>query len=481
MKRIAPWSLAGLSLLVIAGAGYLFWPRSSQEPPQPEAALTLVQAAARKVQLSDAQRNAARLEVEPVTVRELQPRRWVPGHVTYDHTRHLEIIAPVDGVVRELSVRPGDTVAVGQVVAVVDCPEIGERRADVLQLEADWRLAVRERDKAATVKENVRELLQALDRDAGGKMPDESFLERPLGDFREPLFSAYSRLQTAEQLLARLRPLADQGIASGRSYIEQHSVREVALATYRSARENAEFQSEQQFLRSENAAADAARRLSIARERLASLIGTSVSEAGASSEGEPLSHWPVRSPILGTVEELKRSVGERLPQGQGLMVVADTRTLWVEAEVRERDWGALRLQTDDEVQLEFPALPERRCTGRVVFVGRVQSSETRAIPVVVRVDNAEGVLRPGLFARVALAEGEPHEAVTVPATAVQQHESAQFVFVERRPGEFERVDVETGKVIGDQVTLLHGPVPGDRVVTRGAFYLKSELLLEPEE
>jgi multidrug efflux pump subunit AcrA (membrane-fusion protein) len=129
----------------------------------------------------------------------------------------------------------------------------------------------------------------------------------------------------------------------------------------------------------------------------------------------------------------------------------------------------------------LPAIPDRTWPGEVVFVGRAQSTQTRAIPITVRVDNADGRLRPGMFARVALPAGEPRTALAVPASAIQQDRQQAFVFVEESPGDYVRADIRPGVTDGKFVELLSGPEAGRRVVASGAFFLKSELLLEPEE
>jgi cobalt-zinc-cadmium efflux system membrane fusion protein len=131
--------------------------------------------------------------------------------------------------------------------------------------------------------------------------------------------------------------------------------------------------------------------------------------------------------------------------------------------------------------VECLAVPQRQWSGNVVFVGRTQSKETRAVPVVVQVDNSDGRLRPGMFARVALPDGEPREVPCVPVAAVGEDQGQRFVFVEREHGAYERVDVHVGLTADGFTELVRGPPAGTHVVSRGVFFLKSELLLEPEE
>jgi cobalt-zinc-cadmium efflux system membrane fusion protein len=86
-----------------------------------------------------------------------------------------------------------------------------------------------------------------------------------------------------------------------------------------------------------------------------------------------------------------------------------------------------------------------------------------------------------MFAWVELPVGTPHEALAVPAGAVTRHEQRSFVFVEDGPGTYRRIDVAVGKETPDWIEITHGLAAGAKVVDRGAFVLKSELLLAPEE
>jgi cobalt-zinc-cadmium efflux system membrane fusion protein len=94
--------------------------------------------------------------------------------------------------------------------------------------------------------------------------------------------------------------------------------------------------------------------------------------------------------------------------------------------------------------------------------------------------NADGLLRPGMYATVSLPLAGPVQALAVPPAAVMQDEAKRFVFVAEGPQSFRRVEVETGLETEDWVEIRRGLSPGTQVVEQGAFLLKSELLLERE-
>jgi cobalt-zinc-cadmium efflux system membrane fusion protein len=97
------------------------------------------------------------------------------------------------------------------------------------------------------------------------------------------------------------------------------------------------------------------------------------------------------------------------------------------------------------------------------------------------IDNTPGLLRPGQYVSVRLPLGAPRQSPAVPETALVEHEGKRFVFVSSEEHRYHRRDVRTGIEADGWVEIVEGLSPGEQVVTQGAFYLKSELLLEGEE
>ena len=93
--------------------------------------------------------------------------------------------------------------------------------------------------------------------------------------------------------------------------------------------------------------------------------------------------------------------------------------------------------------------------------------------------NADRRLKPEMFATIRLYAPPEHNALVVPEAAVQRDRERQFVFVQRDAQTFEARDVKLGPSNGDVVTVLDGLRDDERVVTHGAFTLKSDLSTEP--
>jgi cobalt-zinc-cadmium efflux system membrane fusion protein len=101
------------------------------------------------------------------------------------------------------------------------------------------------------------------------------------------------------------------------------------------------------------------------------------------------------------------------------------------------------------------------------------------VPIVADLENDDAHYKPGMFVWVELPQGDVRDVPAVPAAAVMRHEGRAFVFVPADGG-FRRIDIETGIESDDFVEVVRGVEPGQQIVARGSFLLKSELLLEDE-
>ena len=432
------------------------------------------------VSLSEAKMAESAIEIAAVSSRSLQPIRTVPGRIEYNGTRHVSVKSPADGLVRTIAVTVGDRVDAGQLLAVVNSPELGERRADVLKQEAELNLARRERDWWRDVKTNLDDLLSQLKRPQEFEALEQSFHDRILGDYRRDIFSAYSKFRTADTINANLKALIG-GVISQRMVLEQASARDSAAATFQAACEQATFDAQQKVGKADAVYNDATRRLAVARQRLTWLTGQATEQIGDLSQNDALSTWPVVAPFASTVEQLVIAASERVRQGEDILLLADTTRLWVQADIRDKDWSALSLSKGQKIQVQTPALPNKTLNATIAFIGRTVNAETRATPLVADIQNDERLLKPGMFVRVLLPDGSPVQTLAIPDTAVIHHEGRVFVFVESGPRKFTPRDVTLGMTVGPWVEIKSGLVAGDRIAVSGTFILKSELLLEPEE
>lgn len=191
-------------------------------------------------------------------------------------------------------------------------------------------------------------------------------------------------------------------------------------------------------------------------------------------QGEAGEYIPVRSPLHGVVLEKSVTQGTAVTVGTPLYVVADLRELWAVAEIDETQLPLV--QAGRSTELRVAAYPRETFAGTITFVGDMVNPKTRRVTVRCQVPNADGRLKPEMYATMTLAAGEPRDVLAVPSVAVQEIDGKPVVFVRTAKGAFERRDVDAGPETDGWVEVRSGVKEGEAVATTGSFLLKSELL-----
>ena len=187
---------------------------------------------------------------------------------------------------------------------------------------------------------------------------------------------------------------------------------------------------------------------------------------------------PVKAPATGTLLERKMSAGSVAAVAAELFVITDLSTVWMQAAVPEPSIGKVRPGL--AVRVSVQAQPGRTFAGRVVKLGEQLDPATRTLPVRIELANPGRVLRPEMyadaeFAGAQIGAGETR-SLSIAEAALQDLKGQTVVFVEQSAGEYEPRVVEPGRSQDGRVTILKGLSAGERVVVKGAFILKSQLL-----
>jgi cobalt-zinc-cadmium efflux system membrane fusion protein len=426
---------------------------------------------------------AAGIQSHMVEERGIEPTVTVPGTVRYDATRHLAVRAPVECVVEDVRVAHGEWVEQGVALVSLTSTEVGLAKSEVKKCEADLKFARLEQEWADETDGNVEELLAFLETQPEIADVESRFEQKLLGEHRNELISAYSQLLLATKAVDRAKSLTGDGIVSGSTAAQRESAREIAAANFKGVCEELRFDVRHDREKAKAQVEAAERMLEVCRERLDVLLGPHGSrEFGRDPDGAGEgSRFELVASGEGRIEELLAVRGARFDAGEEMLTIADTRRLWVAAQVHQRDWNALAAKPGQDVSVSGPALLGRTLTATVRFAGATVSPATLSVPLVCELENTDDLLRPGMFVWVEIPVGPPRRAIAVPASAVQRHEGQAFVFVQTSEGAYERVDVTLGNERPEWIEVTEGVKQGDPVVAEGAFFLKSELLLEAEE
>lgn len=263
-----------------------------------------------------------------------------------------------------------------------------------------------------------------------------------LGRLRAEYVSAQARVALAEGALKRKRELAAEKIVPLREVQEAESDSTQAQASLRAA----------------SAALTA--------------LGVPPSPSG-DAESRDAATFALRSPISGVVLERNIVQGQMLEPATPAYRIANVSTLWLTVHASERD--AVRIAKGATARLTFSALPGEQFRGVVSLLGGQVSKESRTIPIRIDVRNDRGLLRPGMSATAAVPVGVSKVPVlTVPVASVQRVRNEWCVFLPKDASTFEIRKIGRGRDLGDEVEVLSGLKPGEKIVVEGAFLLKSQ-------
>jgi Cu(I)/Ag(I) efflux system membrane fusion protein len=179
----------------------------------------------------------------------------------------------------------------------------------------------------------------------------------------------------------------------------------------------------------------------------------------------------LHAPVSGVVVEKPVVRGEAVAPGQTLYTIADLSEVWIEADLRERDAGSV--VPGSAAIVELNAFPGRPLRGTVEYVYPTLERRSRTLKARISTPNPDGRLKPGMFATVRFSTPS-RSALTVPSAAVVHTGTRAVVFVDMGGGRITPIEVEVGRVAGDQTEILAGLEPGQRVVTSAQYILDSE-------
>lgn len=206
---------------------------------------------------------------------------------------------------------------------------------------------------------------------------------------------------------------------------------------------------------------EAENRLRAAREALAGLGGGALSAGGRIA---------VRAPIAGVIARRSIAPGTRVEAGATLFTVVDPSTVWLEVNVPAGQAGLVSRASGAEFSVEGTA--RRYTTRRTVSVGSVVDSLSRTVPVLYEVANADGTIKIGAAARVAVRTGQRAEGAFVPSAAVLDEDGRSIVYVQVEGERFEKRDVTVAGIEGTRTVISAGIKPGDRIVTGAAYQVR---------
>jgi|GEM_PF-205803 len=274
--------------------------------------------------------------------------------------------------------------------------------------------------------------------------------------------------ELAEAQAKYLETLAEKAL-SKKTLNRQKSLREKQIT---SEREYLESQQNYEAMQIRN---------NSARQKLLRLGVSDVAISKLAKKGQQVAtgKLAVRAPFAGEIIQLHAVRGERIDTGAEIIMLGDTKSLWVWIDLYEDQLAVVNRASKAgkiPVNLSVKAYPREMFKGQLDFVGKVMDQKTRTVKARVTVDNYDGNLKPGMFTKVRLQLEESAMRIAVPESSILQDEDEKFVFVHHLDDYFVRRKVETNRQNNGFIEIVGGLELNQTIAVAGSFLLKSDVL-----
>jgi cobalt-zinc-cadmium efflux system membrane fusion protein len=230
-------------------------------------------------------------------------------------------------------------------------------------------------------------------------------------------------------------------------------------------------QTQATLIQAQNDLRSAQTALEAARNKLRILGLTEETIAAFQEKGRINPETTILAPIAGTVVQRKIGPGQYVNAGASdpVFVIGDLSTVWLTAFVRETEASAVAV--GQEMTFNLLALPGRTLTARINYVATAIDPATRRLMVRATVDNADGQLKPEMFATVTIYAPGDQPSVGVPKQALIYEGGVVRVWVAHEDKTIELRQIMTGLTNGDLVEVRGNLKPGEQIVTKGSLFI----------
>ena len=202
----------------------------------------------------------------------------------------------------------------------------------------------------------------------------------------------------------------------------------------------------------------------------ARLLAFGLSKDAINDSSIPLGEYTLIANTDGAILTDEFQQGQRVEAGHALMLLSDETQLWVVARVPASVQLDLPVGTLAQVKVGHNYYP-----ARVSQEAHTIDKTTRTRVVRLLIDNPNDKLHSGEFADVYFTMQTKHAVLSVPENALMRGSDGDWVvFVESENNQFLAVEVELGRVLGNN-REIHGLEAGTKVVISGAFFVASEI------
>jgi len=187
--------------------------------------------------------------------------------------------------------------------------------------------------------------------------------------------------------------------------------------------------------------------------------------------GDPPPTMKLTAPKSGFVSVVNVAIGQPISPDDSLLEVIDLSEVHAIAKVPEHFAG--RLKVGQKAHIRVSGFPDKTFEAELAHIGTLAEADTGTLETAFHVANPGLLLRPGMKAEFSIVTASRSGVMSIPREAVQGEGASRFVYV--ADYELKNAFLKTPVVIGEQndtmVEITNGLLPGDEVVTQGAYSL----------
>lgn len=303
--------------------------------------------------------------------------------------------------------------------------------------EGDVLLTLESRDIASSVKQA----------EAAVTMAEANYRSLSEGTLDKQLEQAEANFLNAKENYERMQVLYDEGAVSKQQFDAAKLQYTVAKTQYESAKIAAPGNLEAAGAQLKQAQAG----LELARSQLENTV--------------------IKSPVSGMVASKSVNVGEMAAPGYPVFTIVNIDKVYVDLDISEVNIGSV--EKGQKVSVTVSAADKTEFSGIITNVSPSADPRSRTFPVRVEIDNAEHILKGGMFAQVLIQTEKKEDAVLVPEESVVDMGTEKVVFVVNDDTAYKK-SVVVGINDGINVEIIKGIKEGEQVVKAGQHLLRDK-------
>jgi HlyD family secretion protein len=179
----------------------------------------------------------------------------------------------------------------------------------------------------------------------------------------------------------------------------------------------------------------------------------------------------VKSPVSGTVSAVNIDVGEMSSSTQPCITIVKSDSII--AKISVPDTMLSKIKVGQSLKVVVPSLSDKNFTGTISVISPDVDSTTQQYTVKIKLDNSNGDLKPGMFAKISLPDESKKDVIAVPNQAIRIENGVSYLYIVKN-NKVQKISVDTGISNGTLTEVISSKIKvGDNIIDQGQTFLNN--------